>query len=315
MAEPDLDQVMAVEAAAHWPQITGTPQMFMRRENVVFRVETSQGPHALRLHRSGYHGVVALQSELDLMAMLAGRGVRVPRPALTGDGAALVKVGGRFASLLSWLPGVPMGRSGQPLAFVGADRTRLFRAIGSQMARLHQMCDEWTPPEGFQRPSWDREGLVGASPFWGRFWESGDAADRRLLAEVRDWAEGVLRDAALDFGLIHADLVNENVLLDGAQVHFIDFDDSGYGYRLFDLATTLYKAVDEPDFPELHDALLAGYAEERRLPDLTFLPLFMILRSLTYLGWLAARRDEPGMADKAVRYLDIAKRVIARYRT
>ena len=307
---------LAVEAALHWPQITGRPELFMQRENVVFRVETLNGPHALRLHRPGYHGAAELQSELDFMAMLAERGVLVPRPAATMDGALLVKVGDRHASLLSWLPGVPMGRSGVPLALIGPARARLFRAIGGQMARLHRLADDWIPPEGFRRPAWDRKGLVGAAPFWGRFWESGTAADKELLEDVRDWADGLLRGgAAVDFGLIHADLVNENVLLDGVRVHFIDFDDSGYGYRLFDLATTLYKAVDEVDFAALQDALLAGYAEERPLPDLTLLPLFIILRSLTYLGWIAARREEPGMADKAVRYLDIARRMIGRYRS
>ena len=285
----------------------------MQRENVVYRVDTTLGPHALRLHRPGYHGMAALQSELDLMAMLAGQGALVPTPAPSVSGALLAQIGDRHASLLSWLAGQPMGRSGQPLAFQGAARAELFANIGRQMAPLHRLADRWTPPPGFQRPAWDRDGLVGEAPFWGRFWDHG-AADSPLLIHVRDRARALL-DAAPnpDYGLIHADLVNENVLVDGDQVYFIDFDDCGFGYRLFDLATTLYKAVDEPDFPALQNALLAGYAEHRPLPDLTLLPLFIVLRSLTYLGWIASRRDEPGSAGKAERYLAIAKRMIARY--
>ena len=286
----------------------------MQRENVVFRVQTTLGPHALRLHRPGYHSTAALTSELDLMAMLAGQGVLVPRPAPAADGALLVRVGYRHASLLSWLDGVPMGRSGQPLTFAGAARTALFANIGRQMARLHLLTDGWTPPPGFVRPEWDRDRLVGDAPFWGRFWQQADAADRALLLGLRDRARKML-DAApgADFGLIHADLVNENVLVDGGRVHFIDFDDSGFGYRLFDMATTLSKAVDEPDFAALQAALLHGYAEVRPVPDLTLLPLFIVLRSLTYLGWIAARGHEPGMAEKAGRYLSITKRLIATY--
>ena len=120
----------------------------------------------------------------------------------------------------------------------------------------------------------------------------------------------MLRSVNLDYGLVHADLVNENVLVNGPQVHFIDFDDSGFGYRLFDLATTLYKAVDEPDFPDLQAALLQGYATQRPQLDLTLLPLFITLRSLTYLGWIAARIDEPGMLDKSATYTDLALRLI-----
>ena len=306
-----MTDALARRAAAHWPQITGQPVLFMQRENAVYRVDTTHGPHALRLHRPGYHATAVLQSELDLMAMLAGQGVLVPRPMATPDGALLVPLGDRHASLLSWLPGQPMGRSGQPLALTGPARPALFAAIGAQMARLHALTDHWTPPPGFSRPRWDRDGLVGDAPFWGPFWNNADSA---LLTGVRDLARTML-DAAppQDMGLIHADLVNENVLVDGPHFHFIDFDDCGYGYRLFDLATTLYKAVDEPDFPGLQAALLAGYAANRALPELYLLPMFIVLRSLTYLGWIAARASEPGMSAKADQYRAIAKRMIDRY--
>ena len=294
-------------AAAHWPQITSIPELFMQRENIVFRVQTTLGPHALRLHRPGYHSPEALNSELDLMAMLAGQGVPVPTPAPSATGALLVPVADRHASLLSWLPGQPMRRSGHPLALAGPDRTALYHAIGAQMARLHALTDAWTPPPGFTRPRWDRDGLVGDTPFWGRFWDHSDTI------HIRDLARAALDSAPNpDIGLIHADLGNENVLIDGGKIHLIDFDDSGFGYRLFDLATTLYKAADEPDLPALQAALLAGYAENRPLPDMTLLPLFIVLRSLTYLGWIASRTSDPAIAANADPYRAIALRLIAR---
>lgn len=307
-------------ARDHWPAITGAPELFMQRENVVFRVETTEGPHALRLHRPGYHSEAELRSELDLMAMLAAQGVLVPRPMPSRDGRLLVQLGDRQASLLSWLPGQPMGRSGQPLALQGAAREALFHAIGAQMARLHALADDWTPPKGFSRPRWDKDGLIGERPFWGKFWEVGTPLDRAWALALRHQARAMLEAAPpQDIGLIHADLVNENVLVadssleGGPRVHFIDFDDMGFGYRLFDLATTLYKAADEPDFTDLQAALLAGYASQRPLPDLRLLPLFVVLRSLTYLGWIAQRADLPGMEERAARYLAIARRMQARY--
>ena len=303
------DTAAFARAATHWPQITGQPELFMQRENAVYRVDTTLGPHALRLHRAGYHSTAALQSELDLMAMLAGQGMRVPRPMPTPDGALLVPLGDRHASLLSWLPGQPMGRSGQPLALTGPARPVLFAAIGAQMARLHGLTDHWTPPPGFTRPRWDRDGLVGDAPFWGPFWNGTPA-----LIAARDLARAALDTAPpQDIGLIHADLLNENVLVDGPRVHFIDFDDCGHGYRLFDLATTLYKAVDEPDFADLQAAMLAGYATNRPLPDLHLLPLFIVLRSLTYLGWIVGRAHEPGKSAKPDQYRAIASRMIDRY--
>lgn len=62
-------------------------------------------------------------------------------------------------------------------------------------------------------------------------------------------------------------------------------------------------------------ALLSGYATGRPLPDLSLLPLFIVLRSLTYLGWNATRSDTPDVAAKSDRYRTLANRMIDRYLT
>jgi Ser/Thr protein kinase RdoA (MazF antagonist) len=317
---------LAAEAASHWPQITGAPVLVMHRENSVLRVETRLGPHALRLHRPGYHSDAALRSELDWMAMLAENGMQVPTPVLTRDGqflAALAGDPGRRASLLSWLPGRPMGETRRPLAFEGPARPALFRALGRQMARMHQLSDGWTLPAGFQRPLWDAEGLVGEAPFWGPFWTiDAPARDIARFVQVREQAQQALKHyqaEGADFGLIHADLVRENVLVDDpdprhSRLRFIDFDDCGFGFRMFDLATTILKNLDEPDADGLEQALLDGYCEIRPLSqaDLAMLPLFLVLRALTYLGWAQSRPRDPDIAARSARFLQVARQVIAR---
>ena len=65
MSDPLLEEARA--AAAAWAQVTGAPVLHMIRENVIFRVDTDRGPHALRLHRQGYHSDGALESELAWM--------------------------------------------------------------------------------------------------------------------------------------------------------------------------------------------------------------------------------------------------------
>ncbi len=310
---------LAAEAAAHWPQITAAPVLVMHRENTVFRVETSAGPHALRLHRPGYHSDAALRSELDWMAMLASAGMQVPAPAVAADGACLVTLRdpARRASLLSWLPGKPMGETRQPLAFAGLARTALFQQIGAQMARMHALADGWNLPAGFARPTWDSEGLIGDTPFWGPFWAiDASPEDLALLHSVRSRARPALARyvaEGADYGLIHADLVRENVLVDADHLHFIDFDDCGFGFRMFDIATTLLKNLDEPDADALQAALLHGYTQIRPLrpADLAMLDLFVVLRSLTYLGWAQSRPNDPGIKARAERFLATAKRVIA----
>jgi Ser/Thr protein kinase RdoA (MazF antagonist) len=311
---------LAAQAAAFWPQITSKPVLVMHRENTVFRVQTTGGPHALRLHRPGYHSDAALQSELDWMAMLAHNGMQVPAPALSREAAFLVVLKGetpRRASLLSWLAGKPMGETRAPLALTGRARTGLFRKIGQEMARMHAMTDAWALPAGFERPKWDVEGLIGEAPFWGRFWDIAAAPeDSALLHALRARAKTALADyirQGADYGLIHADLVRENVLIEGDTLRFIDFDDSGFGFRMFEIATTLLKNLDEPDAADLEAALLAGYTEVRPLSpaDLAMLNLFVALRALSYLGWAQSRPDDPGIEARAQRFLQVAKRVIA----
>ena len=74
---------------------------------------------------------------------------------------------------------------------------------------------------------------------------------------------------------------------------------------MFDLATALIKNIHEPDYADLRDALLEGYQRERPLRDvdLAALPLMLVLRSLTYIGWVDERLAEPGMPEKAQRFL------------
>jgi Ser/Thr protein kinase RdoA (MazF antagonist) len=306
---------LAAQACGYWPDTVGAPRLVMQRENIVFQVDTAKGPCALRLHRLGYHDAESIGSELQWLEMLAGNGFTVPSPRHSTSGSFLVTCvdangRARMFSMLTWLPGVPFGASALPLALEGARRGAVMAEIGRSLARLHMLSDGWSRPQGFKRPAWDHAGLLGETPFWGRFWEAGflTAAERAWLVALRATCQEALQqyDAQhADYGLIHADLARENVLIQGDTVAFIDFDDSGFGYRMFDMATALIKNIYEPDYEQLKHALLAGYTEVRPLApqDAAALPLAMLLRSLTYLGWVDARLSEPGMAEKARRFL------------
>ena len=113
-------------------------------------------------------------------------------------------------------------------------------------------------------------------------------------------------ETSLDYGLIHADLVRENVMRDGDTLQFIDFDDAGFGFRFFDLATTLIKNRGEPDYAELKAALIDGYRSQRPI-DPDNLDLFILLRALTYVGWIITRMHEDGSTIRNGRFVRNAK--------
>ena len=80
------------------------------------------------------------------------------------------------------------------------------------------------------------------------------------------------------YGLIHADLgFDANVLFWKGEARAIDFNDSGFGYFMYDLAITLENCQDDEMLPQFREALLDGYSQFRSLPvDPTkYLDLFL----------------------------------------
>jgi Ser/Thr protein kinase RdoA (MazF antagonist) len=328
---PFLDALTtrAKQALDHWGLSDQTPELLKYRENAVFRVRLSQGePAALRLHRPGYHDEHALASELSWMAVLGEAGLYVPTPVATLDGRHTVclaetpEFDRQYADIVSWMSGQPLGQSGAPLHYAPETLPEIFRALGHAMARMHAASDAWSPPASFTRPSWDLDGLLGERPLWGRFWDCAgllpDEAQR--LGRLRDKLRQQVKDLpsrGLDYGLIHADLVRENVLLNGERIEMIDFDDGGHGWRMFDIATALFKNRQEPEFQRMAEALIEGYRAARPLSDsdLDCLPLFMVLRSVTYIGWAGDRSGLVDAAERLRRYvadtLSLAERLEA----
>jgi Ser/Thr protein kinase RdoA (MazF antagonist) len=288
-------QQLLQQALALWPGEWASAELAAQRENQVYRVVAEDGAiFALRFHRLGYRSDAELRAELDWMAALQLCGLSVPQPIASRAGHYIECTADYRVDMLTWLAGAPMGQTNAALHL--ADRAGTFYRVGRELARLHSFSDQWLPPADFARPQWDVEGLVGDFPLWGKFWENPALSrdERKLLLEARAAAYQQLlqtRDQ-LDYGLIHADLVRENVLIDGERLHFIDFDDSGFGFRLFDVATALLKNRSEPDYAALEAALFDGYHSVRAL-EAQHLALFLMLRAFTYLGWIIPRLGEP----------------------
>ena len=239
------------------------------------------------------------------MLHLHHEGLQVPKPVASGDGSILVNSNGYSIDLLTWLYGRQLGVTGEPLDLL--DRQSTFYSIGETMARIHLASDNWLLPEDFERNKWNQNGLIGENPVWGKFWENTYLTQQQqtLLLQVREKAQSILHDCNIDYGLIHADLIHENILLDNSKIQFIDFDDSGFGFRLFDVATALIKNRQEVDFANLQIALIQGYRKIRQL-DATLLPLFLVLRALTYVGWIIPRINEPGSIHRQQHFIATA---------
>ena len=299
-------EAMAAEALKHWDITAAEIELIKIRENAVYKITTSNGArYALRIHRPGYHSDEELQAEIDWMQALAEYGVEVTTLVPTTDNNYFKTVAVenipevRQVDLLEWIDAEPLGNFEEGL---GDDRERIqhsFNIIGTIMGKMHnQSSSEWSAQQALTRHAWDCDGLVGNEPFWGRFWEL-DALtpeQRELLLALKAKVKkqlSVYEKGPDQYGFIHADLVVENVLVSNGHVRVIDFDDAGFGWYLFDIATVLYFLLDDPRYQLAYDALLSGYRSERDLTDesLEDLPLFLAARATTYLGWVHTRSE------------------------
>lgn len=285
-------ETLANEAAAHWG---GTPLRLIRnRENAVFEMRLPSGARAaLRLHRQGYQPEAAIRSELWWCAALAEQGVAVPAALPDREGRLLVTLSsGRSASVIEWIEGEPLGEAGVPFPTPLPLLLDRHRALGHLIRRLHDTTARLTLLPDFQRPRWDLDGLTGEAPFWGRFWDHPSASPDQRATLIR--ARHALRErlAALPpVQLIHADVLRENVLVNDRSVYLIDFDDSGWGFPLYDLGTTMSQNLYEPAYADIRDALMEGYGTA----DRDMVETMTLARTCASVGWTMPRlaADDP----------------------
>ncbi|MFC3182051.1 phosphotransferase enzyme family protein [Cypionkella sinensis] len=309
-------EALADEAVSHWNG--KVIRMLRNRENAVFEVALPTGRAALRLHRMGYQDDAAIRSELWWCAALAAKGVAVPAALPSRSGDFLVKLSnGRNASTIDWMEGDAFGEAGQPLPCPPDQRLPRHHALGVLLAQVHTATDQLTLPPDFTRPRWDIDGLVGEAPFWGRFWDHPAAtpAQAETLRAARDFLRAQISEHKQnggDFGPIHADVLRENILVNKDSLSLIDFDDSGFGFRLYDLGTALSQNLHEPDYPEIRDALVAGYAQTRPATA-ALADLFTLARCCASVGWAAPRlaADDPVHTSHLARAVNCAQRVMA----
>lgn len=279
----------AEEAARHWDG--RLVRLINERENAVYEMAVPQGRAALRLHRRGYQSAAAIQSEHAWTSALADAGVPVPRPLASVGGETLVELStGRHVSVVTWVSGEPLGMAGRPFEAPLPVVLARHRALGALVARVHAATDAMGLPAGWTRPAWDRDGLVGEAPVWGRFWDHPAATDEDRAALLR--ARDALRERlGGPVAPIHADVLRENVLVDGDHLSLIDFDDCGTGFRLYDLGTVMSQNLYEPARDAIRDALMEGYGTD----DRTTVDLMTLARTCASVGWTMPRlaADDP----------------------
>ena len=294
-----LAEQVARAAIGSWDfPATAELTLLKHRENSVFRVtHPDTGTRAvLRVHRTGYQTARSVRSELRWMEALNAFGVRTPAAWRTRDGAFVREVAvpalpePRLCDMLEWIDGQPLAED---------DLVAAFRILGELHARCHAHVRQWTLPADFERQAWDEAALLdGHHPIIAPAWENWALRDDQravvlacraaLRARLQQWGKGPDR-----YGLIHADLMPENLIAAPDGLRLIDFDDCGFGWYLYDPASALLFYYGQDFYPDLVRSWTAGYRSVRPLSDedVDELPTFLMLRCFYGLGWLHERRN------------------------
>ncbi|HEY1015863.1 MAG TPA: phosphotransferase, partial [Herpetosiphonaceae bacterium] len=325
---------LAVDATGHYPLPAHELHFVQHGENTTFRIETAgaepaePGPYVpnrllLRVHGASYNTAPEIESELIwLDALRHETDLAVPEPLRASDGTFAVTLGGpetggaRSVSVLRWMRGALRERNVTP--------GRLAQ-LGRLMARLHSHGRQWRPPARFARRRWDWDGIMADG---GHFGVPAEQAWAMIPAELRDdWllvgerlraAMAELGEGADAFGLIHADLHLGNVIFADGEARAIDFDDCGFGYWVHDLAVILGYWRLDPDWPEMRDGLLGGYATVQPFPagQLDYLDIFMVARRVSLMLWVLGKSvNDPSFRRNLDESLAWAQRMVKAYLT
>ncbi len=260
---------------------------YQRGINDLYSVQTVQGRWMLRITAANGSDPAAVQSEIAMLRHLDAAGIAVAAPVARQDGAYLTQIaapeGERTAVLFDFVEGSPPEANNPVQA----------RNFGAALARMHIAADRY--PADIQRPLHDRryfvdEPLARLRDF---AWFASYSAE---LAYIQEAAPALWTQAATlpqhtpVYGFCHGDALRGNALY-GDDVTLLDFDYSGLGWRVYDLATYLWlEIIDGPalDWSKqaVHRALLEGYQSVRPLSaaEIEALPVFAALRQIFLFG-------------------------------
>lgn len=234
--------------------------------NTTFRVDTADGRRfALRLNVNSRRTREQIGAEMAWLAALAqDTDLRVPTPQHTVSGELLARVYSQElgrdlpAALFSWLPGRDLGDGATPAQM---------REVGRATATLHAHARSWTVPGGTALRLLDQPLMDVPDNFAGD--HEGLTPERReVIGIVLDRVAATLHTlyARETPHALHADLHPWNLRWARGQLAVFDFDDSGIGLPVQDLAIAAYYLRPRG---ELEEALLAGYAASATLPAST----------------------------------------------
>ena len=287
--ESDLLEI-AGKALESYPLEIDEVSLINNEYNATFKVQDNDGQRfALRININSPRTSENLRAEVSWVNHLYKDGrVKVAKPIVSVQGNLFASIRHEDLArelhcvLYSWLPGFELEDEPELIQI---------KALGEAMAAMHIVAKDFQLPADSNLPSldhvtwWTEDYLLSEKSVLDH--ESKDLISQTLLvidAHIKSLYAGATPI------VIHADLHGGNVLWDTNSLSVLDFDDSGIGLPVQDLATAIYYL----DTPEQNAALREGYSAVAPLPEMSKrdLEVFLIQRRVILLNYLYETTNE-----------------------
>ena len=281
---------IASKALKSYPLEVKEVSLINNEYNATFKVVVNDDQrYALRININSPRTSENLKAEVSWVNYLYKDGrVKVAKPITSTQGNLFASIRHEDSSrelhcvLYSWLPGSELDDEPELIQI---------KALGAAMAQMHIVAKDFQLPADSNLPSldhvmwWTEDYLLSDKSVLDQ--ESRDLISQTLLvidAHIKSLYAG---SSPI---VIHADLHGGNVLWDVDSLSVLDFDDSGIGLPVQDLATAIYYL----DTPEQDAALRDGYSAVAPLPEMSErdLEVFLIQRRVILLNYLYETTNE-----------------------
>jgi Ser/Thr protein kinase RdoA (MazF antagonist) len=239
-------------------------QFWHRGLSDVYLLETLTTPYIVRVSHCHWRTKMEIDFELELLDHLKRHQVPVAAPIRTKNGDLSIEInapeGKRYAVLFPYAPG--------EIALGDIDLEQAYH-LGSIVANLHQVTANFQPlsyrhPLNLQYLLHDSLQII--APFLHQ-----RPSDLECLLETIEEIEKGTAKLSTDFpywGICWGDPHSGNVhITSDNQMTLFDFDQCGYGWRVFDIAKFLQVSLQSGLNRKVRHAFIQGYDETVPLTD------------------------------------------------
>ncbi len=327
---PEVFLSVARAAAERYPYKRKEAKLLAFSENatyLIFDPETNEKLCVLRVGRPGYHTMEEYESEISWLRQINDyTPLKVANPLPASDGSYIQVIPGAdiegssddidyFCIATEFLTGETLEHDNAPGAAV-----EHFRTLGETTAYLHRQTEIWNGTKDIKRFHWDYESMIGEHGIWGnwRDYPEMTPAEEAKIARCCHIIKTRLDrygKTPQNYGVIHADLRDTNIIVEGDTIKVIDFDDFGFGWHLHDLAGALTFIEEREDVPYLVNAWLDGYRKVLPFTDTDFVEIdtFILQRRIQMLAWMGSHQDSTPVQGYMQGYMEGTMGLVDRY--